>query len=58
MSTETLCAWIIDSYMETDMEEAPNDYLTLSAVSLREMEPLQAAMEDLGAVIASIQAAE
>jgi hypothetical protein len=51
MTTEALCGQIIDTYMETGMKETPNDYLTLSAIDLREMEALQSAMEDLGAVL-------
>jgi len=51
MTTEELCGRIIDSYMEAGQEEAPDDYLTLSAVSLKHMPPLQNAMESFGAVL-------
>jgi len=51
MTTEELCKRIIDSYMEAGCEEAPDDCLTLSAVDLKAMEPLQIAMEDIGAVL-------
>ena len=51
MTTEALCGRIIDSYMEAGLEAAPEDYLTMSAIDLREMEGLQSAMEGLGAVL-------
>ena len=51
MTTEALCGRIVDSYMEAGQEAAPDSYLTLSAIDLGEMEGLQSAMEDLGAVL-------
>lgn len=51
MTTEALCGRIIDSYMEAGTEAAPDDYLTMSAIDLREMEGLQSAMEGLGTVL-------
>ena len=48
LSAEQLCRMIVDSYMEAGKKEDPDDYLTLSAVNLQKMEPLQAAMENLG----------
>ena len=51
MTTEALCERIVDSYMEASQEAAPDSYLTLSAIDLGEMEGLQSAMEDLGAVL-------
>ncbi len=51
MTTEALCERIVDSYMEAGQEAAPDSYLTLSAIDLGEMEGLQSAMEDLGAVL-------
>ena len=51
MTTEALCRLIVDSYMASGLRDKPNDYLTLSAVDLRQMDPLQDAMENLGAVL-------
>lgn len=51
MTTEALCERIVDSYMEAGQEAAPDSYLTLSVIDLGEMEGLQSAMEDLGAVL-------
>ncbi|MBQ6347083.1 MAG: hypothetical protein IJI71_05930 [Clostridia bacterium] len=51
MTTEALCERIVDSYMEASQEAEPDSYLTLSAIDLGEMEGLQSAMEDLGAVL-------
>ena len=49
LPTSELCRLIADSYMKAGLEDCPDDYLTLSAVDLRQMQPLQAAMEGLGA---------
>ena len=48
MTTEQLCGMIADSYMQAALEEYPDDYLTLSAIDLRKIDPLQNAMEHLG----------
>ena len=49
MSDRELCIALVDAYMEGGLRENPDDYLTFSAVSLREMGALQAAMERFGA---------
>ncbi len=51
MTTEQLCSLIVDSYMKAGKEEDPDDYLTLSVIDLKKMEPLQSAMENLGLVL-------
>ena len=51
MTTEAMCGQIIDSYMEAGLEATPDDYLTMSAIDLRQMGALQSAMEDIGAVL-------
>lgn len=51
MTTEELCERIVDTYMQAGLEETPDDYLTLSAVDLRQIDPLQSAMENMGAVL-------
>ena len=48
LPTDQLCRMIADSYMEAGKEENPDDYLTLSVIDIKKMEPLQAAMENLG----------
>ena len=51
MDTETLCGHIVDSYMEAGLADAPDDYLTLSAVRLGEMEGLQKAVESFATTL-------
>lgn len=51
ITTEHLCQMIVNSYMQAGQEEDPDDYLTLSAIDLNAMEPLQNALENLGAVL-------
>ncbi|MBR2823217.1 MAG: hypothetical protein IKE24_06010 [Clostridia bacterium] len=48
LSTEQLCRMIVDSYMEAGKEEDPDDYLTMSALNLKKIAPLQEAMEQFG----------
>ena len=51
MTTQALCGQIIESYMEAGAKEAPDDSMTMSAIDLKEMDRLQSAMEDLGAML-------
>lgn len=53
MTTETLCNRIIDSFMEAGLKEDPDDVLTMSAISLKDMDPLQEAMEVFGGILQS-----
>ena len=45
MSDEDLCMAIIDTYMDESLADEPDDYLTLSAVSLAHVGALQDSME-------------
>ena len=47
MTAEELCGCIVDNYMEAGLKETPDDYLTLSVISLHEMGNLQEAVEKL-----------
>ena len=47
LPTEELCRMIADSFMDAGIESDPDDYLTLSVIDIKKMEPLQAAMENL-----------
>lgn len=51
MDDETLCRLIVDTYMENCLKDDPDDILTMSAVSLREIEPLQEAIEDFAGTL-------
>ncbi len=51
IDARALCAKIVDSYMEDGLRENPDDYLTLSAVDLKQMDPLCEAMEGMGAAL-------
>ncbi len=51
ITTHALCEKIIDSYMEDALLENPDDALTLSAVDLKRIDPLQQAMEGMGAAL-------
>ena len=51
MSTQAMCRRIVDGYMEAGLEEAPDDCLTLSAIDLKQIDPLLSAMENMGAVL-------
>ena len=51
MSTEALCGQIVDTFMEAGLADTPDDYLTLSAIDLRQIDPLLNAMENMGAVL-------
>ena len=46
ISGEALCGVIADSYMKAALEEDPDDYLTMSAVSLPKIRTLEYSMED------------
>lgn len=46
-----LCRAIIDDFMEAALAEDPDDYLTLSAVSLPEIQKLEASMERFASVL-------
>ena len=51
MTVEDLCGCIVDNYMKAGLKETPDDYLTLSAISLHEMENLQDAVEKLASTM-------
>ena len=51
ITDEALCEMIIDSYMKASLQNDPNDFLTLSAVRLADMEPLKESMEDFAAAL-------
>ena len=51
MSDETLCGHIIETFMEASLAETPDDYLTLSAVDLRQIGPLETSMEAFATVM-------
>ena len=53
MSNEDLCKAIIDTFMEDGLANEPDDYLTLSAVSLSGFGALQNSMERFAAVMTS-----
>ena len=53
MDTEALCRLILDSYIQGSLEEDPDSYLTLSAVNLNKIQPLQEAMENMGVTLKS-----
>ena len=48
MPTAQLCQLIADTYAEAALHASPDEYVTLSAVDLRQMPPLLEAMESLG----------
>ena len=52
VTDEDLCGGIIESFMETGLENDPDDYLTLSAVKLSEVGALERSMEDFASVMA------
>ena len=45
MPAEKLCGLIVDSFMEDGLREDPDDYLTLSAIRLGEMDALRESIE-------------
>ena len=49
MSNADLCRKIVESFMEAGLADTPDDYLTLSAISLREMPDLIRHMENFTA---------
>lgn len=51
MTAEALCGCIVDNYMEAGLKETPDDYLTLSVISLHEMGNLQEAVEKLASTM-------
>ena len=51
MTAEELCGCIVDNYMEAGLQETPDDYLTLSVISLHEMGNLQEAVEKLASTM-------
>lgn len=51
MSDEDLCKAIVDTFMEDGLANEPDDYLTLSAVSLAHIPALQDSMERFAAVL-------
>ena len=51
MSDEDLCGAIIETYIDQGLALAPDDYLTLSAVSLADMAPLKSSMEKFASVM-------
>lgn len=51
LTAGALCAQIIDSYMAAGRADAPDDCLTLSAIDLGQIGPLQDAMERMGGVL-------
>ena len=51
MTAEELCGCIVDNYMEAGLKETPDDYLTLSVISLHEMGNLQEAVEKLASTM-------
>ena len=51
ISDEDLCGVIVDSFVETGLKEDPDDYMTLSAVRLSEMDALERSMEEFAAVM-------
>ncbi len=53
MSTEDLCELIVDSFIRTNLRIFPDDYITISALSLRHMDALTAEMEKISAGLCS-----
>ena len=51
MSNEALCKKIIDEYISAALEEDPDDFLTLSAVDLSKITPLQETLESFAATL-------
>ena len=51
MDNKSLCRLIVDTYMEVGAEETPDDYLTMSAIDLQAIAPLQESLESLGLVL-------
>ena len=51
MSDVDLCGAIVDAFMDEGLALAPDDYMTLSAVSLADIAPLQASMEKFASVM-------
>ena len=51
MDSGALCRLIVDSYMEGALAENPDGYLTMSAVALRGLDPLQETVETFAAAL-------
>ena len=51
MSGDALCRMIVDTYMDAALKDAPDDYLTLSAVDLAGMGDLQDVFEEFAAAL-------
>lgn len=51
ITTQALCGQIIDSYMKAALREDPDGCLTLSAIDLKKLEPLQEAMESVATAL-------
>ncbi len=51
MSDTDLCGAIIESFMDEGLANNPDDYMTISAVSLADFAPLQASMEQFASVM-------
>ena len=51
VSDEDLCIGIIESFMEDALQNNPDDYLTLSAVRLKEIGTLESSMEQFASVM-------
>lgn len=53
ISDEALCETIVNSFMAKGLQEDPDDYMTLSAVSLPAVRNLESSMEDFSAHMVS-----
>lgn len=51
ISDEALCGRIIDSFLKEGMKSSPDEYMTLSAVKLSEMDALKNSMEQFASVM-------
>ncbi len=49
ISTEDLCALIVDSFVEAALDDNPDEYVTLSAISLPKIRELEESMEEFAA---------
>lgn len=52
ISTEDICANIIESYMEAGLQNDPDDYLTLSSIRLSAVGALESRMEQFASALA------
>lgn len=51
MTNKALCERILDTYMDAALKENPDDWLTLSAVDLKAIEPLRQTVEGFASVL-------